>query len=1118
MQFFRTIPLIQFSKRFGVIPNGCKYYFVAACSISIALLSAVSANGFEDDGDEIRRGMAAVFSEPDVCELNGSLVCRRAAVLPPHERYGYLVNWVLPVKSPSLIRLGIDFTQTDPVPKLVTSVDTFMPGASRVHDGGIMVSPALDLVRTAATLGRLDELQQRCETKDAENLLGKQCRTALLIAIAVEQQNAVLVAQHVGSLLDTEKSEAIDGRLKPWFLFSLHCLMNSSLVDQATVQEMPGLLERVKDSRARNVETQHLKAVINLILMMAERATAEPRSVASWKPKQWHPVNRFNAKSRGTGVSPSLWNLRLGHAQNVVSHGHDLLYFAVPMQRDFTIEGDVSVFRGRDVEFQVAGRWYAPSFTLGKYSTGNIRGARQYRKLPSKMSKATDSVRHQSVVRDGRLTTAFNGRIVDSVAVADNHDPWVAIHSEQHYEGVARNILIGGAPVIPRSLQLVADDKQSGWVTYFGSSIGGPNAQWRPSKDPKLMRLIGTHRPELQGTDYEELIYYHRPLLEDGTVEVEFFYRENEITVHPAMDRMCFLLDPGGVKLHWLTDGVYDRTELSSGNAVNELEFRRGPAALPLNEGKWNTLRLELVGDTVSLILNGIKVYERDLQVTNQRTFGLFHFADQTEARVRSVVYSGNWPQKIPDVTQQELANPVLQELEEHLAALPATFDHDFSNNLPKQAFHSPGVDSEDYIKITDNGVHVVRPGIDDDQWYDSILVPNCELHGDFDINIRFRDLKASYSPGGYGSVGLRLSFDDEFSSWYTWLRRVEPTKARDEKNFMHLMASQRREGKTFHEYFDCGSAEFLTGGLRVARKGETLYLMIAEQDSPFFHLLKTFPVGRAPILPVGLRFLTSSHKAGETHVTWQKLSLRAEKITGLAMKKVVHDVSALNEQQDKLAVLFDTDFAKRDDVVSTFLELPGQGTFNFEEGGLRVVAPGAKEWTSTTLMAREPLRGDFDVELQFDEVKFQRPPPERESTVYLSMEFHGRGLPEIHCKYAIAPDGNRAAESQRRIRRQDGTFAYKEQSVKKTDRLSGLRIARRGDVAYLLFRRGADDAWELLEMIPVGTQDVPARGLQVKLHSGGEDQQMEALLKRVTVRCAKRSVTPLEYLRGLID
>jgi hypothetical protein len=142
-------------------------------------------------------------------------------------------------------------------------------------------------------------------------------------------------------------------------------------------------------------------------------------------------------------------------------------------------------------------------------------------------------------------------------------------------------------------------------------------------------------------------------VLEDGEIEYEFYYLPGKVMVHPALDRLTFLLEPDGVKIHWLTDAGHDRTGLAPENVTIEEKNRRGPAKLPLKPDAWNKLKLSVAGNTVTLKLNDVGIYQRDLEPTNQRTFGLFHYADDTEVRVRNAVYRGQWPTKLP--TNDEL-------------------------------------------------------------------------------------------------------------------------------------------------------------------------------------------------------------------------------------------------------------------------------------------------------------------------------------------------------------------------------------------------------------------------------------------------------------------------------
>ena len=69
---------------------------------------------------------------------------------------------------------------------------------------------------------------------------------------------------------------------------------------------------------------------------------------------------------------------------------------------------------------------------------------------------------------------------------------------------------------------------------------------------------------------------------------------------------------------------------------------------MPLNVGAWIRIVFAVAGDRLTLRLNDQDVYERPIEPTNQRTFGLFHYADEGEARVRNVTYRGAWPKQKP--------------------------------------------------------------------------------------------------------------------------------------------------------------------------------------------------------------------------------------------------------------------------------------------------------------------------------------------------------------------------------------------------------------------------------------------------------------------------------------
>src|SRR5262249_43500732 len=150
--------------------------------------------------------------------------------------------------------------------------------------------------------------------------------------------------------------------------------------------------------------------------------------------------------------------------------------------------------------------------------------------------------------------------------------------------------------------------------------------------------------PNSPGSFRESLLQYHRPLLEDGEIEYEFFYEPGKIEVHPALDRLVFLIDEKTSSTHWLTDAQFDRTGLSPDNK----QPLAGGKPARLKAGDWNRLKLVVSGETASVFVNGEEIGRRTLEPTNQRLFGLFRYSDATSVRVRNVVYRGQWPTVVP--------------------------------------------------------------------------------------------------------------------------------------------------------------------------------------------------------------------------------------------------------------------------------------------------------------------------------------------------------------------------------------------------------------------------------------------------------------------------------------
>ena len=122
-------------------------------------------------------------------------------------------------------------------------------------------------------------------------------------------------------------------------------------------------------------------------------------------------------------------------------------------------------------------------------------------------------------------------------------------------------------------------------------------------RTPRRGLLIRT-TPAATEADQSRL-YYFRPIRDGDTISYEFLYEPGQVMVHPAIDRLAFLLEEGGVRVHWMTAGGLDLSGLPADNVADEPANRRGPKLIPLKAGEWNAVKLSLKANTVTLELNG---------------------------------------------------------------------------------------------------------------------------------------------------------------------------------------------------------------------------------------------------------------------------------------------------------------------------------------------------------------------------------------------------------------------------------------------------------------------------------------------------------------------------------
>ena len=842
---------------------------VTCMAAALTLAGSMSARADEaDTKQKTERALNVIFGDA-VLQQNISAVRAKAAALTSKERYESLKQWVLPSASRATFRVTGTFSTAHPA-----------PGRDPENLGGELVSPVFDLVNTANEVGQLTALKQQVTEFNPAGNLEQRERAALLFLVEVTGGN--LAAAEKLLLEFPAVAAAVDVSSIEQYWPNLLVLSRAAGMPQfgQLVQDLMvdfhGNRMMYFGDAVRDVFLDHVRWLQGLNEFCIAQNTSREELSSTTFPTNWLPVGYWDGTTRGQGRPHALWRTDGEGVHKLGGHEMDYLMFRMPLRGNYQLECDLST--GEHLSTIMVGGTHVEAISTG-FKFGNFRKTATVVNLQPPLSHPRDWTRFRAAVHDGYLKQWLNGRVVIERQLPESHDPWIAFRSWRRAQGRVRNIRITGEPVVPESINLSADSNLDGWAPYFEEGFG-PARNWRSITTDAGNGIFGRQRPDLPGTWLEKLLRYHRPIFEDGRIDYDFFYSSEKAHVHPAMDRCCFLLHPDGVKIHWVTDAQSDQCGLDPANTIDEADNRRGPKELPLIDESWNHLQLELVADTVRLSLNGQLIYERWLEASNQRTFGLFHYADQTAAKVRNVVWRGTWPRMVPPVEQQQLKGPGTTFLDERRPELTDVFHHSFGDGIPPAFFRVRG-DNSAIVQYTD-GIQVTRGrtgrvGVD-------FLQTGLQLQGDFDIEARFRDLSVAQAQNETAGIALVLSLDDEPSHSCGLYRRFQGRNNVGPNNEHRLLFAHKRfnpVGELVYSGRGVGE-ESTTGRLRLARHGDMVYALYAQDESPYFRITGSEQIKPVEARAINLQLLMQSMRNSTSQVVWQELTVRAEKIEGL--------------------------------------------------------------------------------------------------------------------------------------------------------------------------------------------------------------------------------------------
>jgi hypothetical protein len=587
----------------------------------------------------------------------------RARALPADRRYDLLADWVLPGDDHSGFRLSAEFTPADPVPSGEAPTAGMPEGARRVQAGGELASPALALVASAKEAGKLDALADRVGRAEPRDDLDRRGRLALLAAIELARGRDAEADGHFEALkplLEKVATDTPEAERWPELVALAATLAPGRPRPTEPARALARVLVPEETEKSGNPALDELPYWMRSSLGSALGATwrrqaahlaalvegPSPEGPDGRDPLEgWAEVVHTRASSRGAGSPPGRWAaVGEGELIHVPGHDRDFLYVRTPLRGDFTLTSEL--VGPRPAQFSYGG------VTVGLGKDGKELAVsrlglqpRQVRINPPLELKKDAPLKFRLSVQDGSFALAINDRKVYEEGLPSEPDPWLALFQPATERGGVRRLKLDGRPTVPDRVALSALPDLTGWSPdCYNESTAGEEPAWEKRGE----EVFGRRFKDLSGARVESLLQYHRPMLEDGEIRYEFYYEPGRALVHPSLGRLALLLDPEGVKLHWLTDAPYDRTGLRPDNVAVEKENRRGPDRLPLKEKAWNAVALGVSGDKLTLSLNGTTVYERPLEPTNSRVFGLFHDPGEHEARARNVTYQGAWPRRLP--------------------------------------------------------------------------------------------------------------------------------------------------------------------------------------------------------------------------------------------------------------------------------------------------------------------------------------------------------------------------------------------------------------------------------------------------------------------------------------
>lgn len=1088
-------------------------------SVSPEILASITSKDgrrTEADQHQLRHTIEEKYRATDLDHL-----LLQARSLMPQPRYEFLKTWVLPNETHGTLRIYGDTAPADPLAitsnriapvniaavnvdetKAESRTNSAAKPATRSRSGGELIAPALDLVAVAKELGKLDELAELVRRVPETPAQVKRSRHAMLVLISIASGDLKVAEAELKALTPTREQGLSDTLpvVERW----------PELIAAAEAARVPqlrrasvDLLEVVMDSVNRkgvghdwDVKVRSTRQHAKVLL---ERGIELPSASAVSPKGQWTQSTLAKASTRGNGMVPR-WRFNGAETLHLGGDGNDLIYFQSPLRGKFTVEGELSAFGWRESRLMYDTAWAAPLYTHEAADIGNLYSNWTGPKFATKLDPIGEWYPIKMEVTPEKVTYHLNDRLIHEHSLPNNPDPWLALHSFGQYAGASRTIRILGQPEIPTELRLSAREDLGGWwADMYGDSMNGENAFWKKSGD----EIVGVKIPNWEGRSRESLLQYHRPMLEDGEITYDFFYVPNQTEVAPALGRMAMMLTADGVNIHWLTDAQFERGGVAPDNLVVEQEYRRGAATLPLKANDWNHVALTLKGQLLTLALNNETIYERPVDPDNMKTFGLFRYAGDTEARVKSVIYRGDWPRSLPSIKEQELASNDAELASFKDGELPAGFGWNFRDKMPGNLSNTGDFPTTKRAPVED-GVRIARePNADTASQAAGYQWSDMAIAGDFEVILGYRDFESStkVNTQQVPRVEILLAVGGPFDKHNQTLALTHRRQA-DGKMILSSYHGIRRKPPE-EEWQTSDKATTATGGrIRIVRRDRTVYYQWAPAGSDEWVMLDRRQTSTADInhLLIGLR---SEDLAASSSAVLTEFSVRAKRLTYVP-----------RIADGELAAPFTWNFqgTRPKNIQLWADEAPNK--FEPLSTGTKVVRPEDPKQRAAPVGFNwnGKLRGDFEVTLGYRDFESNTDAKDwKLPRLEIHIPFGGPdGSPENRYIATVGhrrrADGVMAINSGVGTRQPDGQLSWNTNEQPVAVKSGRLRLVRTGQTIHALAAPEGSDVF-----VPIASRiasDADVGSISFTMRSESKNSSTSATFTELTIRAKELDVT----------